>query len=111
MSSEEPLSPVVEDEVAEAVTDAKAAVTLGLYISAARCIFTYMIAPALGAVGIVFGPLGLLLQIFGGVMATIGARRLWLLKHRLWIPYALLAVAIDALAVFALYELIRDWGS
>jgi hypothetical protein len=88
--------------------EALAAVHVGLWVSATRCILTYVVAPAAGALGVFLGPLGLVLQLLGSVTATTGARRLWTLKHRARLPYALVAAAVDLLAVFALIEIVKD---
>jgi len=74
--------------------EAIAAVHVGLWVSALRCLLTYVVAPALGAIGVVLGPIGLVLQVLGAITATAGARRLWLLGHRARIPYAVVAVVL-----------------
>ena len=79
--------------------EAAAAVHVGLYVSATRCVLTYIVAPAAGALGLVLGPIGLVLMLAGAITATAGARRLWMLKHRLRLPYAAVALTVDALAV------------
>jgi hypothetical protein len=73
---------------------ARSAVWVGIHVSAARCLLTYVVAPALGAVGIFLGPIGLLLQALGTITAVGGARRLWVLRHRGRIVYALVAAAL-----------------
>ena len=62
--------------------DAAAAVHVGLWVSATRCLLTYVVAPLVGALGILLGPIGLLLQVLGAVTASSGAWRLWRLRHR-----------------------------
>ncbi len=88
--------------------EATAAVHVGLWVSATRCLLTYVVAPLVGALGVFLGPLGLLLQVAGAITATAGARRLWALGSTLRIPYAGLAVAVDLLAVVALVEVVRQ---
>ncbi|MGC4111675.1 MAG: hypothetical protein QM747_14900 [Nocardioides sp.] len=78
------------------------AVRVGLWASAARCVLTYVVAPAGGLVGLVLGPAGLLLQVLGAITATAGARRLWYLGHWSRLPYAGLALAVDATTVAVL---------
>ncbi|MCZ4498157.1 MAG: hypothetical protein JWQ74_710 [Marmoricola sp.] len=110
-----PTSHAVEHETDEhdedAVTPAEealAAVHVGLWVSATRCILTYVVAPALGTLGVFLGPIGLVLQVLGAVTASTGAWNLWGLKHRARIPYVLVAAAVDLLAAFALFEILKD---
>jgi len=85
---------------------ATAAVHVGLWVSATRCVLTYVIAPAVGALGLVLGPIGLVLQVLGAITATAGARQLWTLGHRLRLPYVAVAIAVDALVVIAVVDLV-----
>ncbi len=78
--------------MSQEASEAMAAVQVGLYVSAARCLLTYVVAPVAGAIGILLGPLGLILLLLGAVTSTAGARRLWRLGHRARIPYAAIAV-------------------
>jgi len=73
---------------------ARSAVWVGLYASAARCLLTYVVAPVLGALGVFLGPLGVLLQLLGTVTTVGGARRLWMLRHPGRVVYALAAIAL-----------------
>lgn len=82
--------------------EARAAVQVGLYASALRCLLTYVVAPALGAAGVLLGPVGLLLQVLGAITAGAGARRLWSLGHRARVPYAVLAASVAALTAASL---------
>jgi hypothetical protein len=84
--------------------EAAAAVHVGLWVSATRCVLTYVVAPVAGAFGLLLGPIGLLLMVCGTITATAGARRLWVLGHGLRIPYAVVAVAVDSLAILTLGE-------
>ena len=84
--------------------EAIAAVHVGLYVSAFRCLLTYVVAPALGAVGVLLGPVGLVLQVLGTITAGYGARRLWVLRHRARIPYAALAVVVAVLTLATLSQ-------
>jgi hypothetical protein len=85
--------------------EATAAVHVGLWVSATRCLLTYVVAPLAGAVGVFLGPIGFLLQVCGAITATAGAHRLWTLRHRMRLPYVALALAVDVLAVVALVDL------
>jgi ABC-type Fe3+-siderophore transport system permease subunit len=85
--------------------EAAAAVHVGLWVSATRCLLTYVVAPLAGAVGVFLGPIGFLLQVCGAITATAGAHRLWVLHSRLRYPYLALALAVDALALVALVDL------
>lgn len=87
------------DDPGEAARQARAAVQVGVYVSALRCVLTYVVAPALGALGLVLGPFGALLQVLGAITASSGAVRLWRLGHPARYPYALLALALDLMAV------------
>lgn len=77
------------------------AVHVGLYVSALRCVLTYVVAPVLGTIGIVLGPLGTVLQVLGAVTSIAGARRLWQLRHPARLPYAGLAAVVTALAAYS----------
>ena len=79
---------------ADAAQEARSAVWVGLYVSAARCLLTYVVAPAAGALGILFGPIGLLLQVLGTITAVSGALRLHALRHRGRYIYGLVALAL-----------------
>ena len=92
----------------DAAREATAAVHVGLWVSATRCLLTYVVAPLVGVIGVFLGPIGLLLQILGAITATAGAHRLWALRSRLRLPYLGLAVAVDLLAVVALVEVTRQ---
>ncbi|RLV51181.1 hypothetical protein D9V37_04520 [Nocardioides mangrovicus] len=87
--------------------EARAAVHVGLWVSATRCLLTYVVAPALGALGLVLGPVGLVLQLAGALTATAGARRLWRLGHRLRWPYVAVAAAVDAASLTVLVQAVR----
>ncbi|MEN0128846.1 MAG: hypothetical protein AAGC49_05350 [Brevundimonas sp.] len=97
----DPASPPVHDDI-DPATEAMSAVRLGIWVSATRCVLTYVVAPAAGAIGIFLGPFGLLLQLLAAVTATSGARNLWALGHRLRYVYAFVAVAVDAVTALAL---------
>lgn len=99
------VSEAVEAEV-DPAEEAVAAVHVGLYVSALRCLLTYVVAPALGAVGVLLGPVGLVLQVLGTITAGFGARRLWALRHRARLPYALLAGVLLVLTVASLTQAI-----
>lgn len=88
-------------EAAEAV----GAVWVGLWVSALRCLLTYVVAPALGALGVVLGPVGLALQLLGAVTSTAGALRLRTLGHRARYAYAAIAVAIWAATLLSVASL------
>jgi hypothetical protein len=99
-----PHAPPVElpDAAAE---QARQAVHVGLWVSATRCLLTYVVAPAIGVLGVALGPLGLVLQVLGAVTASAGARRLWSLGHWLRVPYVAVALVVDAVTLVALAEL------
>jgi hypothetical protein len=82
--------------------EAAAAVHVGLWVSAIRCVLTYVVAPLLGGLGLVLGPVGLLLQILGAITATTGAGRLRRLRHRAWAAYAIVALTVDVLTAVSL---------
>ncbi len=106
---------VAVDGASEASSDvdsdreATAAVHVGLWVSATRCVLTYVVAPLAGAIGVFLGPIGLLLQVLGAITATAGAHRLWALRSRLRLPYIGLAVAVDLLALVAMVEVTRQF--
>lgn len=83
-------------------------VRLGVYVSAVRCLITYLLAPALGAAGAFAGFLGvagIALQILGAVICTFGAIRLWKLGHRLRYVYAAVAGAVYLVTALTLVGL------
>jgi len=88
--------------------DAIAAVHVGLWVSATRCVLTYVVAPAAGALGILLGPVGLVLQLLGAVTATHGARTLWAVGHRARHLYTFVALAVTAAAVPPLVSTLKD---
>lgn len=105
------LHPVAEagsDDELDPAVDAVAAVQLGIWISATRCLLTYVVAPAAGAIGIFLGPLGVLLQVLGAITASYGAHNLWALGHRLRYVYALVAIAVTGAAVIALLQPLKE---
>ena len=87
--------------------EAAAAVHVGLWVSAIRCVLTYVVAPMLGVLGLVLGPAGLLLQILGAITATAGAHRLRRLRHRAWAAYAIVALIVDVLTAVS----VGQWAS
>jgi len=90
----DPATDTAIDSQPTAADEARSAVWVGLYVSAARCLLTYIVAPVVGALGVFLGPLGLLLQVLGTITAVGGARRLWALHHRGRFVYALVAAAL-----------------
>lgn len=109
----DPLASTELDDVATArptelpADEAMAAVRLGLWISAARCVLTYVVAPMLGALGVFLGPVGLLLQVLGAVTSVSGARRLFALRHRFRYVYGFVATAIVLSTVVSFAQLLH----
>ena len=93
VSSDAGSAPEIDPQI-DTAEQARSAVWVGLYVSAARCLLTYVVAPLVGALGIFLGPLGLLLQVLGTITAVGGARRLWVLRHRGRFVYGLVAIAL-----------------
>lgn len=85
--------------------EAMAAVQVGLYVAAVRCLLTYIVAPALGSIGMLLGPVGLGLQLLGAVTSAAGARRLWRLGHRARVPYAAVALTLCVLTAASVLQL------
>ena len=98
----------VNSDPALEASEAMAAVQVGLFASAVRCLLAYVVAPAAGAFGIFLGPLGLVLQLLGAVTSSAGARRLWRLGHRARIPYAAVAIAVCALSAISFVQLASE---
>ena len=94
VSSDAGSAPEIASAMDGEAAEARSAVWVGLYVSAARCLLTYVLAPLVGALGVFLGPLGLLLQVLGTITAVGGARRLWILRHRGRFVYALVAIAL-----------------
>ena len=105
----EPLSEDCADGF-DSADEARAAVHVGLWVSATRCVLTYVVAPAAGVFGIFLGPIGLVLQTLGAVTAAAGVWRLWTLKHRARYAYLALTVAVDLLALLTLLQIAKDFN-
>lgn len=93
-----------DDQIARA----KAAVTVGLYVSATRCLLQYVVAPVLGVLGVFAGGLGVLLQVLGCVTSVAGARRLRQLESRWWMAYAVLALLVGMVTVAVLVRTVME---
>ena len=75
------------------------AITLSLYISAARCILTYIVAPILGGFGHTLPVVGQVLQTLGAVVSIAGAWRLWVVRNRWRYAYIGIAAVVTFVAV------------
>lgn len=85
-----------------------AAVRLGLWVSATRCVLTYVVVPAVGALGVLLGSFSMVLQVLGAITAAYGASNLWRLGHRLRHVYAAVAGAISAATVLTLAQILTE---
>jgi hypothetical protein len=94
------------DGWADEADQARSAVWVGLYVSAARCLLTYVVAPLAGALGGLLGPVGLVLQVLGTVTAVSGARRLWSLRHRARFVYGLVAATLTLFTAATVGQLV-----
>jgi hypothetical protein len=103
----EPPPPIDELYLLDPIPEAIAAVQLGLWTSATRCVLTYVVAPAAGVLGIFLGPSGLILQVLGAITSTYGARNLWALGHRHRHRYAFIALAVNTVALLTLGQSMR----
>lgn len=101
------VSDVVEDELIDDAAEARSAVHVGLYVSAVRCLLTYVVAPVMGLAGPLLGAAGFVLQILGSIVAVAGAQRLWHLGHRARVPYALVAGITAVMSATLIFELLR----
>lgn len=88
--------------------EAMAAVQVGIYVSAVRCLLTYVVAPVAGTAGIFLGPIGFVLLALGSVTSVAGARRLWQLGHRARFVYAAVAGAVVALTALSFVQLVGE---
>jgi len=98
------------DEQAEA-EGATEAVRLGLYLSAVRCLLTYVLIPALGATVALtrwLSPVAATLQVLAAFTAVSGTRTLWRLRHPLRWAYAALAVVLVGMAVEVVWRLLAS---
>jgi ABC-type amino acid transport system permease subunit len=77
---------------------------VGVHVSAARCLLTYVLAPLAGGLGGILGPVGLLVQVLGTVTAIAGARRLWQMQHRGRYAYCAVAIALTLVTAAATSE-------
>lgn len=70
----------------------------GLYLSAIRCVITYVLVPlggALAGLASFAQPAAVVLQVVAAVFAVRGARRLWATGHRLkWVYVAIAAILV-----------------
>lgn len=69
----------------------------GLYLSAIRCVLTYVVVPMAGALAglaSLVEPAAVVLQVVAAVFAVRGARRLWATGHGLKWLYAAIAVVL-----------------
>ncbi len=99
---------VTQEDLQLEADAAQEQVRLGIYISAVRCLITYLLAPALGTAGTMtsfLGVAGIALQILGAVICTFGAIRLWKLGHRLRYLYAAVAGAVYVVTALTLLGL------
>lgn len=72
---------------------------VGLWASAARCVLTYVVAPALGGAGVLLGTAGIALQVLGVITSITGAVRLRRLGHRAWPAYSVVATVLAGTTV------------
>jgi hypothetical protein len=94
--------PGINHDAENTAEQARSAVWVGVHVSAARCLLTYVIAPLAGTFGILLGPAGILLQVLGTITAVSGALRLWALGHRGRFVYAFVAVALVLITAVSL---------
>lgn len=90
------------ESVAEEVESGQQAVQIGVFISAIRCLITYLWLPAMSATSSLIGlvnPLALALQVVAAMLAISGTRRLYKVGHRWAKAYAVLSVIMVAMAV------------
>ena len=90
--------------------DGVAAVRVGIYASALRCLVTYVVAPAtalsLPIAGAAMGSLAQALQALGAAVATAGCITLWQTRHWARVGYTAVTAAILALALYPLVSAI-----
>lgn len=83
-----------------------AAVRIGIYASALRCLVTYVVAPATAlsvpVAGAAMGSLAQALQALGAAVATAGCVTLWQTRHWARVAYTAVTAAILALALYPL---------
>jgi hypothetical protein len=85
------------DDLQVEADSAQEQVRMGIYISAVRCIVTYVLVPAISATGALsafLGVAGVALQILGAAVCTFGAIRLWQLRHRARYLYAAVTLCV-----------------
>lgn len=96
-------SPGATSGVVDEEQEARKAVFLGLWVSAIRCLLTYIIGPGIGLLGVAaFGVVALALHALGIVTSVNGAVRLRRAGNGWWRAYAALAVVIVGLGISSL---------
>ncbi len=81
---------------ATASDPAHEAVRWGVWVSAIRCVLTYLVAPVVGGLAGFWGALGLGLQLAAAVAVIVGTRTLWRRRHRARVPYTAVAALVLA---------------
>lgn len=89
---------------------AQSAMSTSIFVSAVRCILTYLVIPVLQPVahvlGLVSRPLSMVLCVLGAYMSTRSMRRFWATDHpKRWAYTAFAAVLISYLAYGFLTDL------
>jgi hypothetical protein len=86
--------------------DGVAAIRIGIYASALRCLVTYVVAPAtalsIPVAGAAMGSLAQALQALGAAVATAGCITLWQTRHWARVAYTAVTAAVLALALYPL---------
>lgn len=86
--------------------DGVAAIRIGIYASALRCLVTYVVAPAtalsIPVAGAAMGSLAQALQALGAAVATAGCITLWQERHWARVAYTVVTSAVLALALYPL---------
>ncbi|MGL5823449.1 MAG: hypothetical protein ACRCYU_01090 [Nocardioides sp.] len=96
------------DDLAIEADAAQEQVRMGIYISAVRCLLSYLVVPAVSATGALAGLLGaggIALQILGAAVCTFGAIQLWQLRHRARYLYGAVTLCVYLATALALVGL------
>lgn len=97
---------------AAAMRGAHRALRLSLVVSGLRCIATYLVIPLLvplvSVLGIVAGPVSIVLSVLAMVSGVAGVRRFWVADHRAkWVYTWFVAFVLVVLTVFLVTDITR----
>ncbi len=97
----------IEDAQLDDAAAAQEQVRSGIYLTAVRCLLTYVLIPGVSATGALAGLLGVAglgLQLLGAAVSTFGAIKLWQLRHRARFLYGMVTGCVYAATILSVVE-------